>query len=90
MRVKPDQAIWMIPSPDFQIEHYSKREWIHSILNQYKEPETAFSNWMLRDIKFAEKISKDADALGLLTKKVDGRRSISQNYEELKNKFKLN
>lgn len=53
--------MWIVPTPEFQVRHYSKREWIHDILNQYDNPELAFSNWMDRDIGFAQKISGNAE-----------------------------
>lgn len=87
--LKPNQAIWIVPTPEFQVSHYSKRGWIHDVLNQYDNPEIAFSNWMNRDIGFAQKISENAEQLGFMTIYVDGSKSIDQNYEYAKNQFKL-
>lgn len=60
-----NHAIWMVPTPEFQVEHYKKREWIHRILDQYDDPELAFSNWMKRDSGFAQEIVKDAEDMSL-------------------------
>jgi hypothetical protein len=44
---------------------------------------------MNRDIGFAQKISGNAEKLGFMTIKVDGSKTIDQNYEFVKNQFKL-
>lgn len=85
----PHQAIWIVPVPDFQKEHYAKREWIHDILNQCDDPDTAFQNWMGRDIGFAAYVAKDAMERGFKVIFVDGSRSIQENYEEVKRHFNL-
>jgi len=87
--LKPHQAIWFIPTPDFQVTHYREREWIQDILKQYDNPMKAFSNWMSRDIGYANKIAVDTYQLGLTTIKVDGSRSTEQNYETVIKQFKL-
>ncbi|MGG1593976.1 zeta toxin family protein [Terribacillus saccharophilus] len=77
-------AIWMVPTPEFQIENYKKRAWIHRILDQYDDPDLAFSNWMERDSGFAHKVIKDAKDMGLRTFSVDGSFSVDQSYELVK------
>jgi hypothetical protein len=86
---KPHQAIWFVPSGEFQIQHYSNREWIYNILNQYDDTELAFSNWMKRDAGFAQWVINNAGQLGLRTITVDGSLSIDHNYEILAEQFKL-
>ncbi|AQQ53365.1 hypothetical protein [Planococcus lenghuensis] len=54
-----NQAIWLFPTPEFQVSHYSKREWIHQILEQTEEPSEAFRSWIQKEMGFAEKIHKD-------------------------------
>lgn len=85
----PHQAIWIVPVSDFQKEHYAKREWIHDILNQCDDPDTAFQSWMGRDIGFAAYVAKDAMDRGFKVIFVDGSRSIQENYEEVKRHFNL-
>lgn len=48
-----NHAIWIVSTPEFQVEHYKKREWIHRILKQYDDSDLVFSNWMERDSGFA-------------------------------------
>lgn len=86
---RPNQAIWFVPGPDFQVEQYANREWINIILEQYDDPIKAFSNWMSRDIGYAHKITEGAQKLNLKTVKVDGTQSIEQNYKALIKQFSL-
>jgi len=69
-------AIWMIPSADFQREHYSKRQWAREVVGQCKNPEAAFGNWMERDARFAEWVEAEASALNLQTLKVGAGQTI--------------
>ncbi|MBM7551399.1 hypothetical protein [Thalassobacillus pellis] len=85
----PKQAIWFVPAPEFQVNHFSKREWIDRILQKYDDPEKAFSNWMKRDMKFAEQISEQANRLSLKEVKVDGSHSIMQNFATIRSHFSL-
>jgi 2-phosphoglycerate kinase len=74
-----NHAIWMIPSGDFQREHYAKREWVRGIIEQCDNPQAAFQNWMERDVEFAQWLSAEVNVLelGLLT--VDGERTVEEN-----------
>ncbi|MEC0282675.1 hypothetical protein SAMN04489762_3012 [Terribacillus saccharophilus] len=80
-------AIWMVPTPEFQIEHYKKREWIHRILDQYDDPGLAFSNWMERDSGFGKRVAKQAELINLNTMRVDGIFTFNQNYELVRRTF---
>ena len=85
----PSQAIWIVPTSSFQKEHYSKREWARTIVEQCDDPEAAFQNWMERDIRFAEWIEAEAGALGLLSWRIDGIRTMAENAEEVARHFQL-
>jgi hypothetical protein len=39
---RPSHAIWLIPTADFQIAHYSHRDWVREILAECGEPDVAF------------------------------------------------
>lgn len=73
------QAIWLVPRPAFQLQHYAAREWIQGILDQCREPEKAFANWMARDIGFAETVAADAERQGLKVIWVDDNCSLQAN-----------
>jgi 2-phosphoglycerate kinase len=82
-------AIWVIPTASFQREHYSKREWARTIVEQCDAPEVAFGNWMERDIRFAEWIEAETETLGLPLLKIDGSRTIAESAEEVARCFRL-
>ena len=86
---KRNQAIWIIPSADFQIVHYSEREWAWDIAAQCRDPEAAFHNWMERDIRFAELVESEAAALKLPILRVDGNRTLEENAETVARHFQL-
>src|SRR5438105_2762581 len=83
------QAIWLISSADFQRAQYSEREWASTIVAQCSDPETAFDNWMERDIRFAEWVEAEATALNLTMLKVDGNRTLEENAEAIATHFQL-
>jgi len=86
---KKNQAIWIIPSADFQIVHYAEREWAWDIAAQCRDPEAAFHNWMERDIRFAELVESEAAALSLPILRVDVNRTLEENAETVARHFQL-
>ena len=83
------QAIWLIPSADFQRAHYSEREWARVIVAQCDQPDVAFHNWMERDIRFAEWVEAEAIALDLAVLRVDGKRTLEENAQSVAAHFQL-
>jgi 2-phosphoglycerate kinase len=84
-----NRALWVIPTADFQREHYSKREWVCRILEQCDSPEAAFRNWMERDAEFARWVAAEACELGLELLTVDGKRTIEENASTVASYFRL-
>ena len=84
-----NQAIWVIPTADFQVEHYSLREWAHGIVAQCDNPEVAFQNWMERDIRFARWIEAEVNTMGLRLLKIDGSRTLAESAIEVASHFQL-
>jgi len=84
-----EQAIWLIPSAEFQREHYSERDWAGDIMAQCDEPEAAFHNWMERDVRFAEWVAAEAAALNLAILRVDGKQTLDENAESVAAHFQL-
>jgi hypothetical protein len=76
---KRSNAIWLVPTPDFQAEKYSQREWVYEILKQCDNQEKAFQNWMERDTIFADFIINEVEKLKLEWLLVDGSRTIEEN-----------
>ena len=86
---KRTRAIWVVPTADFQREHYSKREWVCRILEQCDSPEAAFRNWMERDAEFARRVAAEVSELGLELLRVDGKRTIEENASKVATHFQL-
>jgi hypothetical protein len=74
----PRQAVWVIPTPEFQRERYALRgAWVQDILQQCADPEQAFRNWMERDSVCARIVADEALERGLPMIEVDGRQTIA-------------
>ncbi len=72
------QGMWMVPTADFQWEHYSRREWAKDVVKDCSDPARAFENWMARDTRFAERVRSQAQFLGLEVLVVDGRLTLNE------------
>lgn len=77
------QAIWIVPTEQFQRQEYARREWVQGILAQCSLPEQAWENWMGRDAGFARKIALQAERLGFTVLEVDGTQSLQSNAEQV-------
>jgi len=86
---KRNDAIWIIPSGDFQTAHYSEREWAWNVVAQCSDPEAAFHNWMERDIRFANWVEAEVTALDLPILRVDGNRTLQENAEAVATHFQF-
>ena len=56
--ISSDQYLTITPTAEFQIEHYKQREWVPYVLEGCSDKEKAFSNWMNRDILFAQEVQR--------------------------------
>lgn len=83
------RAVWVVPTADFQREHYSKREWLGRILEQCDSSEAAFHNWMGRDAEFARWVTAEAAELGLELLRVDGSHTVEENAMTVASYFQL-
>ena len=86
---KPEQVIFMIPTLEFQLHHYSQRPWIQSILKDCHDPKQAFDNWMQRDHLFGEEVAQKASSYGYPVSVVDGAVDIQGQFERIKTQFQL-
>ena len=86
---RQSQAIWVIPTADFQRVHYPQRDWAQGVVAQCSNPEAAFHNWMERDTRFAKWIEAEVSALHLPLLKVDGSGTIEENAEAVASHFQL-
>lgn len=89
INIKKNRVVFIVPSADFQLEHYKKREFIPYVLEGCRNKERAFENWMQRDIKFAEEVARQAK----LNKKnfivTDGNNSLKDNFKMVEKYFEL-
>ena len=56
--VPKGKYISITPTPEFQVYHFRKREFVPYVLEGCSDTEKAFSNWMGRDILFAKEVQK--------------------------------
>lgn len=84
-----NHAIWIVPTADFQREHYARREWVSEVLSQCDNSEAAFHNWMGRDAEFARWVTTEVDELGMELLRVDGGRTITENALTVASHFQL-
>ncbi|MBE2224205.1 MAG: hypothetical protein IAF02_21885 [Anaerolineae bacterium] len=80
---QPNQAFYVVPTPEFQWRMYAKRPWIQGILDQCRDPEQAFRNWMERDVGFAEYVAETAVSLNYPVIHVDGVATIDDNAAQI-------
>ena len=59
-----NRYISMIPEKEFQIFHYSKREFVPYILRECSDKRKAFENWMERDFLFAQDVKRQCEMAG--------------------------
>ncbi len=88
--ISHNDYICMVPTKVFQVDEYSKREWVKFYLQDSSDSKRAFDNWMERDSKFAEHVKQSATKYGMNVLVVDGSKSIDENYLKVKELFGLN
>ncbi len=85
----PNRAIWIVPTTEFQRQHYGQRAWVNGILAQCDDPQVAFDNWMNRDADFAKWVNVEATKLGYSVLTVDGLRNVADNTARVAQHFGL-
>ena len=88
-KISSSKYVCMVPTKEFQIDKYSKREWIQHYLESCSNPEKAFENWMERDARYAEIVKEDAYKNNMNVVVVDGNKTIDDNYRMIKQFFGL-
>lgn len=87
--IKKNRYICIAPTEEFQIEKYSKREWVKDYLKECSDANTAFKNWMRRDAMYAKEVINQAKENGMNYILVDANISIEEQYELVKKKFDI-
>jgi len=81
--------ICMVPTKEFQVDKYSKREWVKYYLQHCSDSKKAFENWMERDARYAQIVKNHADNYGMNVIVVNGSKSIEDNFLVVKQLFEL-
>jgi hypothetical protein len=64
---RPDQAVWLIPTPEFRMAAFASREFTWDIPGRTSDPKRALANLLARDELFTDQVAREAAALGLST-----------------------
>lgn len=89
INVAKENYICIVPTAEFQLDKYSERGWVSHYLRESKDAKSAFSNWMQRDIEFAKIALNEASKLGYASILVDGKASLENNYNRVREIFML-
>ncbi len=65
--IPDNRYISITPTKEFQVLHYSKREWVPYVLAECSDKAKAFENWMDRDAMFAKKVQQQCGELGYVS-----------------------
>jgi hypothetical protein len=84
-----DRAVWLVPTPEFQLRHYAAREWVSEYLKDCADRSAAFRNWMCRDVLFAERVRDLAATVGGRVIVVDGTVSLAETVDRIAEHFGL-
>jgi hypothetical protein len=84
-----DRAVWMVPTPEFQLLHYAGREWVPAYLQGCPDPARAFQNWMRRDALFGEQVAELAASVGGRVLVVDSVASLREAVGTVERHFGL-
>ena len=72
------QYLSITPTKEFQVFHYSQREWVPYILAECSDKAKAFDNWMERDALFAEAVRQQCEELGYASIVNDGTIAVNE------------
>lgn len=87
--IPENRYITITPTPEFQVSHYRRREWIPLMLEGCSDKEKAFGNWMGRDMLFAEEVRRQCSILGYRSLITDGGKNSADMAIRLCEYFKL-
>lgn len=88
--VPAERYIAIVPSEEFQISRYRQRPWVPHILQGCADPDAAFSNWMARDVLFAQDVRSQCSHLGYPCLITDGSVSPKVRLAQVAAHFGLN
>jgi 2-phosphoglycerate kinase len=80
---RPNQAVWLIATPQFRRAALESRGSLWSIAGRTSDPEKALSNLLARDAIYTEEVFKEAAVLQLNTIEIDGSFSVDELVERV-------
>jgi hypothetical protein len=83
------RAAYLVPTNEFQREHYARRDWAWNLCNQTLDPARTFDGWMQRDARFAAYVRETAVQYGFPVMVVDGSRTLEDTQTWLENALRL-
>ncbi len=75
---RPNQAIWLVPTPEFRRTAFDRRGFTWDIPRKTSQPEQALSNLLVRDQLFTDEVVAQTTALHLRVIEVDGNLSVEE------------
>jgi 2-phosphoglycerate kinase len=86
---RPNQAVWLVPTPAFRRAAFDSRESTWEIPTKTSKPERALSNLLVHDHLFTQEVVKEASALQLRVIEVDGTVSVNEMIGHVANHLDL-
>lgn len=86
---RPNQAVWLAPTPGFRRVAFDKRGFTWEIPQKTSKPEQALSNLLARDDLFTQEVVKEATVLQLPVIAVDGALSMDEMIRRVANHLGL-
>jgi len=74
----PQQAVWLLPTPEFRRAALESRGSTWMIPNKTSDPQRALANLLARDQLFTEQLRAQARAAGIQTVDVDGSLDVAE------------
>ena len=75
---RPQQAVWLLPTPEFRRSAFESRGSTWTIPNRTSDPRRALANLLARDQLFTEELRAQARAFRLQTVDVDGSVDVAE------------
>ena len=75
---RPDQAVWLIPTPEWRLTAFCRRGSLWNIAGRTSEPEKALANLLARDALYTAELKRQATALQLTLIEVNGSASTDE------------
>ena len=88
INVPYNRYLAITPTKDFQVFHYSQREWVPYVLQECSDKDKAFENWMERDALFAKDVQRQCGEEGYLSIVNNGERGIEELVKMVEGQFK--